>query len=171
MHPRRSPSPITVCHPFAASLLLAALTTKFFPPVVAVGSSFNRKVISTLSDLPHDKNGRLSSHVLAYYPTARSDCDSFFESELPVDGEYSNMMYHHLPIAVEGDAAIALFGDDGDPGLQIDDDDDDNNDDDDVARRSSLCPRRPGRGFASRGAPPTGRLLRSARERGASIIP
>jgi hypothetical protein len=80
-------------------------------------------------------------------------------------------MYHHLPIAVEGDAAIALFGDDGDPGLQIDDDDDDNNDDDDVARRSSLCPRRPGRGFASRGAPPTGRLLRSARERGASIIP
>jgi hypothetical protein len=113
---------------------LAALTTKFFPPVVAVGSSFNRKVISTLSDLPYDENGRLSSHVLAYHPAARSDCASLVESEL----EYNNMMYHHLPIAVEGDAAIALFGDDGDPGLQIDDDDDD--DDDDVARRSSSCP-------------------------------
>ena len=101
MHPRRPPCPI-VCHPFAASLLLAALAN--FAPVAAAG--FSRKVVSLLSDLPYDENGHLSSHVLAY--PASADCASFVESELPEDEEY---MYHHAPIAVEGDAAVALFGD------------------------------------------------------------
>ncbi|KAL3816387.1 hypothetical protein ACHAXA_008357 [Cyclostephanos tholiformis] len=83
----------------AVSLPLAALTN------FRVAAEINRRVVSSLADLPFDDNGHLSSHVLAYL--ASDPCSALVEAELPDEEN----MYHHIPIAVEGDAADALFGD------------------------------------------------------------
>ena len=82
-----------------AGLLLAALSN------FRVAAETSRKVISNLADLPFDENGHLSSHVLAY--PASDPCSALVEAELPSEED----MYLHIPIAVEGDAADALFGD------------------------------------------------------------
>ena len=82
-----------------AGLLLAALSN------FRVAAETSRKVISNLADLTFDENGHLSSHVLAY--PASDPCSALVEAELPSEDD----MYLHIPIAVEGDAADALFGD------------------------------------------------------------
>mmetsp|Transcript_37258 Transcript_37258/g.67033 ORF Transcript_37258/g.67033 Transcript_37258/m.67033 type:complete len:516 (+) Transcript_37258:68-1615(+) len=82
----------------AVSALLAALTN--VPLQTAA-----HQVISSLTDLPFDENDHLSSHILAY--PASGPCSSLIESAMPGGAN----LYHHTPIAVEGDAATALFGD------------------------------------------------------------
>eukprot|EP00581_Thalassiosira_minuscula_P017067 CAMPEP_0183718574 /NCGR_PEP_ID=MMETSP0737-20130205/11801_1 /TAXON_ID=385413 /ORGANISM="Thalassiosira miniscula, Strain CCMP1093" /LENGTH=524 /DNA_ID=CAMNT_0025948163 /DNA_START=90 /DNA_END=1664 /DNA_ORIENTATION=- len=84
----------------AISALLAALINL---PLHAVAETVT--VIHSLSDLPMDENGHLSSHVLAY-PNS-GPCASLIESNMPNRGG----LYNHVPIAVDGDAATALFGD------------------------------------------------------------
>jgi len=61
------------------------------------------RIISNLDDLPYDENDHLASHILAYPAT----CSSLIEKVLP-DGPN---LYQHIPIAMEGEAATALFGD------------------------------------------------------------
>ena len=62
-------------------------------------------VASNLSDLPYDENFHLASHILAY--PASGPCASLIEAEI----NNGIPLYGHVPIAVEGDAATAIFGD------------------------------------------------------------
>ena len=74
--------------------------------IVASFESVNRRVISSLDDLPFDENGHLALHILAY--PASDPCAGLIEAALPTNEEN---MYLHTPMAVAGDAAQALFGD------------------------------------------------------------
>ena len=87
-------APVTV----VTSLVWATLTN------FRAAAETNRRVISSLADLPIDENVHLSSHVLAYL--ASDPCSALVEAELPDE----ESMYLHIPIAVDGDAAVALFG-------------------------------------------------------------
>ncbi|KAL7549137.1 hypothetical protein ACHAWF_012406 [Thalassiosira exigua] len=62
------------------------------------------KVLSDLSGLPYDENGHLATHVVAF--PASGPCADLIEQELA-----SVHLYGHVPFAVEGEAAEALFGD------------------------------------------------------------
>lgn len=62
------------------------------------------QVISAFSELPYDENQHLASHILAY--PAGGPCSSLVEAAMPNPGN----MYRHVPVAVDGDVAAALFG-------------------------------------------------------------
>lgn len=83
----------------AVSALLAGLLTNLPLETSA------QQIISSLTELPYDENDRLASHILAY--PASGPCSSLIEAEMPSGGN----LYQHLPIAVKGEAATALFGD------------------------------------------------------------
>ncbi|KAL9184272.1 hypothetical protein ACHAXT_002358 [Thalassiosira profunda] len=68
------------------------------------GVSAGRTVVSTLDDLPCDENGHLATHVLAYPGTG--PCRALVEKVLPPEAN----LYQHLPVAVDGEAALQLFG-------------------------------------------------------------
>lgn len=85
--------------PKVPAAILATLITLRLNDVAA------NQVISSLTDLPFDKNGHLASHVLAY--PATDPCASLIETEMRSTGN----LFHHIPFAVEGEAATALFGD------------------------------------------------------------
>lgn len=89
--------------PIAAmpTLLVAVLSTLS----LSTATRSERKVVSSLTDLPFDENDHLSSHIIAY--PASGPCSSLVEDALPT-GEN---LYRHIPFAVEGDAAATLFGD------------------------------------------------------------
>ena len=92
-------SPLVATMSAAALLLLAILSQTNSFEVTAFD------IISQLSDLPYDENDHLATHVLAY--PASGDCSGLIENAMP---EGPNL-YGHMPIAVEGEAATALFGD------------------------------------------------------------
>jgi hypothetical protein len=96
---------------FAGRLLLLSNVA-----IVASSESVNRRVISSLDDLPFDENGHLALHILAY--PASDPCAGLIEAALPTNEEN---MYLHTPIAVAGDADQALFGDIPLPGGEITD--------------------------------------------------
>lgn len=102
--PRRRIAPSSAAVP-SALLLLAALLAASDLPSHIVAASDERTVISDLSELALDEHGHVASHFFAYPGTG--PCASLIEDALPSEGG----MYHHAPIAVEGDAAAALFGD------------------------------------------------------------
>ena len=77
-----------------------------FAVLVTTGVVADNQVISNLSELPYDENNHLSSHIFAY--PASDPCKSLIEKDLP---QPENYLYGHIPIAVGGDAATALFGD------------------------------------------------------------
>ncbi|KAL7526649.1 hypothetical protein ACHAXR_001581, partial [Thalassiosira sp. AJA248-18] len=95
MHASKRIAPIA-----AVSAVLAALSNL---PLQTAAAGY--QVISDLSNLPYDENGALSSHILAY--PASDPCSSLIEAQMPKGGD----LYRHIPIAVEGEAATALFGD------------------------------------------------------------
>ena len=61
-------------------------------------------VVSNLAELPFDENDHLASHMLAY--PASGPCNELMKSHIAV-----NHLYNHVPVAVAGDAASQLFGD------------------------------------------------------------
>ena len=83
-----------------AALLVAAALSNL--PLQASA----REVVSSLTDLPFDENDHLASHIVAY--PASGPCSDLVEAVLPSGSN----LYGHLPIAVDGDAATALFGED-----------------------------------------------------------
>jgi len=91
---RKRITPIT-----AVSVLLVAILTNRPQHTAAY------QVVSSLADLPLDANDHLASHILAY--PASDPCASLIEDDMPS----GRNLYGHVPIAVEGDAAAALFGD------------------------------------------------------------
>lgn len=60
-------------------------------------------VVSNLADLPFDENNHLSAHVLAF--PASGPCGTLIQAQ--IQGRH---LYGHDPIAVDGEAAEALFG-------------------------------------------------------------
>lgn len=97
---RKSPLPAAV----SAALLLATATTNggqyYFPTAAAPAA----EVVTDLRDLPFDETGHLSAHVVAY--PGGGACNAAIESSLASDPP----MYGHVPVAVGGAAAEALFG-------------------------------------------------------------
>ena len=66
-------------------------------------------VISNLADLHYDDNGHLASHLIVYPGTG--PCAS-----LITDQVYGGIpLYDHVPVAVDGEAAAAFFGEDDVP--------------------------------------------------------
>jgi hypothetical protein len=68
-------------------------------------TSTNSNLVTSFDQFPFDENNHLSSHILAYPNT--EPCKSFIESQLAQQTE----LYLHLPLAVDGDVASALFPD------------------------------------------------------------
>mmetsp|Transcript_3610 Transcript_3610/g.5486 ORF Transcript_3610/g.5486 Transcript_3610/m.5486 type:complete len:510 (+) Transcript_3610:200-1729(+) len=71
--------------------------------LVCSAGALNSNVVSNLADLPFDENNHLSAHILAY--PASGPCGALIEAKL-----HAPFLYGHDPVAVEGEAAEALFG-------------------------------------------------------------
>ena len=76
-----------------------ALTTLLF----GLTESLDSTVVSNLNDLTFDENGHLKSHVLAFPASGR--CGELLEAQIA-----QTYLHGHIPVAVEGEAASDLFG-------------------------------------------------------------
>ena len=89
-----------------ASIILAThVITLSNLQIISAAAATTNKHISSLTELPYDENDHLSSHIIAY--PASGPCSSLIEAALPTGGN----LYRHIPVAVEGEAMVALFGD------------------------------------------------------------
>ena len=86
-------------------ILLATHAVLTLSNLQILSAAETNKHITSLTELPYDENNHLSSHILAY--PASGPCSSLIEAALPL-GDH---LYRHIPVAVEGEAMLALFGD------------------------------------------------------------
>ncbi|KAL7519917.1 hypothetical protein ACHAWX_004677 [Stephanocyclus meneghinianus] len=89
----------------ATSFLVAlALFSNHSSPFLRVHADVatSNKIVSSFSEFPYDENNHLASHILAY--PATEPCNTLIAKQIE-----NRELYHHIPIAVDGEVASALF--------------------------------------------------------------